>query len=273
MNNTVEKNSQNEARGTFPQVVNMQQRPQQQVMEIDLLELLRTYLKYWWMIVVAALCCGVIGYSYSRFMITPTFESTSVMFILSKETTLTSLADLQIGSQLTQDYKEVVTSRPVLQDVIAKQQLNVDYKRLKSNISIANPSNTRILKITVKDTDPARAKAVADCVAETAAEYIADIMEMIPPKIIETGEIPEKKSAPSNGKNAAMAALIGAVLVMGMLTVNMLLDDSIKDEEDVKKYLGLSVLASIPLREGTEQEKKEIKKKTAKMHKESRRTV
>ena len=84
-------------------------------------------------------------------MITPQYSSTAMMYILSKETTLTSLADLQIGSQLTKDYKILVTSRPVLEGVIETLGLDMKYEGLKGKISIGNPTDTRILSVTVNE--------------------------------------------------------------------------------------------------------------------------
>ena len=102
-----------------------------------------------------------------------------------KETTLTSLADLQIGSQLTKDYKIIVTSRRVLNQVIEEMELDLTYKDLVEKVTIDNPQDTRILSISVEDPDPSMAKLIADKIATTSSDYIEDIMEMVPPKLIE----------------------------------------------------------------------------------------
>ena len=107
------------------------------------------------------------------------------------------MADLQIGSQLTKDYSVMITSRPVLEQVIKNQGLNMTYGQLKARIRISNPADTRILNMTVSDTDPVRAKAIADEVANASSDYIGDIMEMVPPKIIEQGVVPASPASPS----------------------------------------------------------------------------
>ena len=86
--------------------------------QIDLLEILYAFRHRIWLILLAVLLGGLAAGIYTRTMITPTYTSTSMMYVISKETTLTSLADLQIGSQLTNDYRVVITSRPVLLEVI-----------------------------------------------------------------------------------------------------------------------------------------------------------
>lgn len=217
--------------------------------EIDLLQLFFALKKRFWLILAAAIVAGGIAGAFSKFALTPQYQSTSMVYILSKETTLTSLADLQIGSQLTQDYKIIVTSRPVLEEVIAQLQLPMEYEDLKEVVTIDNPKDTRILSITAQDPDPVLAKDIANAVAETASEYIGDIMEMVPPKMIEEGVVPIRKSSPSNTKNALIGAFLGILLVCGVTVLEVVMNDTVQSEEDVQKYLGISVLASIPARE------------------------
>lgn len=214
--------------------------------EIDLMELFRALKKRIWLLLLAAVAGGGIFGAFSKFVLVPQYQSTAMLYVLSKETTLTSLADLQIGSQLAKDYQIIVTSRPVLEDVISSLGLDMEYKDLEEKLTIGNPSDSRILTITAEDPDPQMAKAIADEVADTSSDYIGDIMEMIPPKLIEDGGIPTEKSSPSNVKNAVLGAILGLAAVCGMIVLEVVLNDTVENEEDVAKYLGISVLASIP---------------------------
>ena len=229
--------------------------------EIDLVQVLLALKRRILWIVAAALICGGAAGGFSKFVITPQYRSTAMVYILSKETTLTSLADLQIGSQLTKDYKVIITSRPVIEDVIQQMNMPLDYEDMISKITIDNPQDTRILSITVEDPDPRLAKELADAVATTSSEYIGDIMEMVPPKIIEHGVVPTEKSSPSNGRNALLGAAIGVILVCGFVILEVIMNDTVQDEEDVERYLGLTVLASVPAREGETPEDKEAEAK------------
>jgi capsular polysaccharide biosynthesis protein len=226
--------------------------------QIDLLEILLEFKKKILVILAATILGGAVAAAYSFLALTPQYTSTAMVYILSKETTLTSLADLQIGSQLTKDYKVIVSSRPVLEEVVDKLDLNITYKALKSKITINNPTDTRILSISATDPDPEMAKKIVDQVAATSSEYIGDIMEMIPPKIIESGEIPTSKSSPSHSKNVMCGMMAGLFLICGLITLEVILDDTIQTEDDVATHLGLSVLASVPEREGKENENKEV---------------
>ena len=182
----------------------------------------------------------------SKLFITPVYSATATMLVLTKETTLSSLADLQIGTQLTKDYNILITSRTVLQDVVDELNLDMTYKELKERITVENPSDTRILSITATDKDPEMAKKIADTLAKTSADFIGDKMEVTPPKIIEEGEVPTIQTSPSTKKNVLIGALAGLVLSAGVIILLTLMDDTIKSEDDIENYLGLTTLASIP---------------------------
>ena len=95
--------------------------------EIDLGALFFELLGHWKMIFLSAVLTGVIGLIISMFLITPQYESTSELYVLSKSTSITSLADIQTGTNLTNDYKVVAKGRPVLEQVIANLRIEETY--------------------------------------------------------------------------------------------------------------------------------------------------
>ena len=221
----------------------------QDEIEIDLRELLFEFKRKWWALLTALVLGGGLVGAYSYFVLTPQYTSSASLYVLSKETTLTSLADLQIGSQLTQDYKVMVNSRPVLQSVISKMNLDMNYKELREKIKIDNPTNTRILTISVQDPDPYLAKEIVDNISAEASAYIGEIMEMVPPKMLEDGVVALEKTSPSVKKNAAVGGLVALFLVCAAITLSVVLNDTVKTEDDIQKYLDLPVLAVIPAKE------------------------
>lgn len=223
--------------------------------EIDLRELFYALKKHILVILAAILAGAVIAGAATKLLMTPVYSATSTMLVLTKETTLSSLADLQIGTQLTKDYNILITSRTVLQDVVDELNLDMTYKELKECITVENPSDTRLLSVTAIDKDPEMAKKIADTLAKTSADFIGDKMEVTPPKIIEEGEVPTIQTSPSTKKNVLIGALAGLVLSAGIIILLTLMDDTIKSEEDIENYLGLTTLASIPDKKTTLQEK------------------
>ena len=213
---------------------------------IDLLELFYVLKKKILLILMAALIGGCVAGVYTQFFMTPVYSSMSSILVLSKETTLTSLADLQLGASLTSDYTVLIKSTPVLEQVIENLNLDTTVEELKNQISINNPTDTRILEITVQDTDAAMAKKVVDEIANVSSDYIGDKMEVVPPKVIEEGKIATVRTSPSVKKNIMLGFLLGFVACAGIIVVYAVMDDTIKTEEDIEKYLGVSVLAKVP---------------------------
>lgn len=222
-------------------------RREDEEIEIDLWELFLAFRKHILAIVLAGLVGGVVGFCGSKFLITPTYTSTSMIYVMGSENIISSLADLQIGTQLTQDYKVLVTNRSVMERVIENLSLDMNYKNLRSKISLTNPNGTRILQVSVVDTDPVRAKLIVDEVSKCASEYIAEIMEQDPPKIIEDGEIPTQRTAPSNTRNGLLVALLGILGAMGIITLDVVMNDSVKTEDDIRSAIGSTVLAVVPM--------------------------
>ena len=215
-------------------------------MEIDLLELFYVLKSKILAILGVGLLFGCIACAYAGFLVKPMYTSSSMMLVLTKETTLSSLADLQVGSQLTKDYSILITSRPVLTDVIDQLDLDMDYKQLKNMITVTNQDDTRILQLSVEYSDAKQAKEIVDKLSEVASEYIGDKMEVTPPKIIEKGEASYERTDLSVKKTIAIGALLGMILCAAIVIVRALMDDSICAEEDIEKYLGISTLSVIP---------------------------
>jgi capsular polysaccharide biosynthesis protein len=234
--------------------------------EIDLLDLFFALKAKIVPILIATVLGGLISFAYTYFMVTPMYQSTASMLVLSKETTLTSLADLQLGTSLTNDYKVLAVSRPVLEKVVADTGIPLSYGQLAGRISINNPSSSRILEFTVTYEDPDKAAEIVNDLAKVASSYISEQMEVVPPNIFEEGIPATSPSSPSYTRNVAMGAILGMMLVCGIVILLELLDDTIKDEEDVQKYLGLSVLAAVPDR------KDYINAKTRKKRKKTQKT-
>ena len=214
--------------------------------EIDLVWLFYALLRRLWLIIAVAVACACAMAGYTRFKVAPTYTSTSTMLILSKETTLTSLADLQLGSQLTKDYTVLLTSRSVLEQVIENLDLNMGYRQLRGMISMENPEDTRILSVSVTTNDAGQAKAIVDELVAVSSVYIGDMMEVTPPKVIEEGEDTGTKTGPNVKKNTMIGFIAGALIVCVVLVILEILNDTIQTEEDIERYLGIPALAVVP---------------------------
>ncbi|MCR4758627.1 MAG: protein-tyrosine kinase [Butyrivibrio sp.] len=231
------------------------------IIEINLGELFSILLGRAFLIISAGLFFALSGLFVSKFVIHPTYESTTKIYILNKEENQTvTYSDVQISTQLTQDYAELIKSRYVLEEVIQRLNLiDMEYKQLASVLRVDTPSDTRIVAITVKDEDPLMAMEIANCIREVASEHITNVMDIDAINIAETANVPTEKASPSVMRWTILSGFVGAVIVAFFVVLGYLLDDTIKSNDDVERYLGLSTLALVPL-SVDEQDKKKNKK-------------
>lgn len=215
--------------------------------ELDLLDVAAAILEHWKILVVVTILSAAAFYGVSRYVMTPIYESSAELYVLTKSTSITSLADLQMGTNLTNDYVEVVTGRPVLDKVIENLKLDATAKQLADKVTLTNPTNSRILVITVRDTNPKMAKTIADEIAVVAAQFIEEKMDQDQPTIIQKGYTDGEPVSPSIGKNTAVGGILGALVVVAIVVIRMIVNDTIMTPEDMEKKVGLNVLGSIPL--------------------------
>ena len=214
---------------------------------IDLLELAHMLLRKWWVIALCLVIGAASAFGITKLAITPQYTASSMIYILSETTSITSMADIQLGDSLTQDFMILGKSRPVVERVIQQLDLNATYGELVNNITYNNPEGSHMLKISVTNPDPKLAADIANALADVTKTQIADVMGTDKPNTVEEAIVPVAPSSPNTIKNTAMGALLGMVLACGILIVLHLMDDTIKDEDDVRKYLNLNTLAALPL--------------------------
>lgn len=231
--------------------------------EIDLGEILMMLVTKIPLMLAAGLFTALTAFMVSKFVIPPTYQSTTKIFILNKQdNTNVTYSDLQMGTQLTKDYAELIQSRFVLEEVIQQLDLDTDYEKLKKRVTVTTPTDTRIISIMVKDKSPVDAMRIANALREASSVHITNVMDIEAVNVAETADMPIKKSSPGVGKNTAIGGFAGVFLVAVIVIITYLMNDTIKTGEDVEKYLSLSTLALIPLNEGEKKARKKVRKKS-----------
>ena len=230
--------------------------------EIDLGEVFHLVISKLGVIILSGILLGVLSIIGTMLFITPKYESTTKIMVLNKQdnNTLTS-ADMQTSTQLTKDYAELIQSRTVLEGVIAQLNLDMTYKEMLNKVSVETSSDSRIVSISVTDEDPYTASEIANAVRDMAAEHIQSVMDIEAVTVVDTANIPNEKASPSLATNGVIGGLLGVIIAMAAVIIIYLTNDTLKVEEDVERYLGLSVLGSIPF---SEKESRSKKKKSRK---------
>lgn len=217
------------------------------VIVVDLRDLWNVLLGKLWLIVISTLVFGAGGFLLSAFVITPKYESTTSIYIMSKQNSDTlTYSDAQLSSQLTKDYEKLITGRYVLEQVMTQYGIEEKYEDFADRVSVENETDTRIIEITVKDNDPYMAQTLADAIREAAVVHIQEVTDVQAVNVAENANLEMEPTEPSVLLWTVLGAIIGAVISAGVVVIRFLTDDTIKTSEDIEKYLELSTLALIP---------------------------
>lgn len=209
-------------------------------------------------IVLAAVIGGMIALLGTIFLITPTYKSTTSLYVMSNEEKSTSVnnTDLQAGTLLTKDYEEIIKSREVIEEALTSLDIDSDYSSILKDLSVSTPDDTRVIYISVTYTDPYTAADIANAVRRAAIQRIQSIIDVKTVKVVSDANVPVRKESPSYSKAALVGAFAGALLAVIILVIMALANDTIRTGDDIEKYLHISLLGTIPIAEGEKRSKK-----------------
>ena len=219
-------------------------------LEIDLVELMYHLLENAKYIILAAVLGALIAGVYTFEFVSPLYQATSKLYILNDSDSVINVSDLQLGSQLANDYVEVFKNWHVHELVDQRLGLNYSYKDLSNMISVSNPANTRIIYI--KATSPSAQEAcdLANAYSEVAREFISVRMGTVMPNVFEEARVPNAPSSPNKTRNIMIGVLLGMILACGILVIHFLVDDRIRSAETIEKRLDMPVLGMMPIQAG-----------------------
>ena len=216
-------------------------------MEIDLLDLLAFYSTKLKWIIGGFLTCAIAAALITAFAITPMYTATAKMYMVSSSTqSVVDLTDLNIGTSISNDYVELLKTRPIIESVIKEEKLNYSYKQLLDMLNLSVINDTRIIRINVTSADPREAMNIANALADQGVSELPKLMETPEPHIAEYAIIPVNKSSPSLTKNTMIGALLGLLLMLAIFTIQYLMDDTFKTAEDIEKEFGIMPMTVIP---------------------------
>ena len=200
------------------------------------------------LIIFSALLFGLVALVFSAFVVKPTYTSSTRIYVANQTAGTNNLTaqDLQAGSYLVNDYKEIIISDSVLSDVINREGLTMAEGDLRGMIRVSIPNDTRIITISVNSKDPQDAQQLANSVREIAAEKIKVVTKVEDVTTIEEAKVPTSPSSPNIKRNVMLGALVGGFIAVAFVLLLEVLDDRVRRPEDVEEVLGLVLIGVVP---------------------------
>lgn len=219
-------------------------------MEIDLVKLFKVY----WRNILIIILCGVItaglAIAYTKLFVTPTYRADISLYVNNtknnENSESVSTGNLSASQQLVKTYMNIISSRSFLTSVSNEIGGELDPKALGNRISSAQVGSTEMFRVYVTDTDPARAKQIADTIAKIAPGEIEKIVQGSSARIVDTAVLPTSRYSPSYTRNALIGGVLGVIIPVIVLTISFIFDVRIKDEDDYTAVTNLPILGRVP---------------------------
>ena len=222
---------------------------EQDKIEIDVVQMLKVLWKRKLMIALVAIATGALAFGFSSFVVKPQFTSTTRIYVVNRnqgDKPGLSNQDLQAGSYLVKDYREIILSQDVLEKVVTEQNLKFDAKALAKKIQVTVPADTRIVSISVKDGNPEEASRIANGLREVAAQKIISVTKVSDVTTLEEARPALSPSSPNIRRNTILGVGVGAGIVILLAISIEVLDDRVKRPEDIEEVMHISLLGVIP---------------------------
>ncbi|HEV6938948.1 capsular polysaccharide biosynthesis protein [Streptococcus pneumoniae] len=222
---------------------------EQNTIEIDVFQLFKTLWQRKLMILLVALVTSAGAFAYSTVIVKPEYTSTTRIYVVNRnqgdKPGLTN-QDLQAGTYLVKDYREIILSQDALEKVATNLKLDMPAKTLASKVQVAVPADTRIVSISVKDKQPEEASRIANSLREVAAEKIVAVTRVSDVTTLEEARPATTPSSPNVRRNSLFGFLGGAVVTVIAVLLIELLDTRVKRPEDVEDVLKIPLLGLVP---------------------------
>ena len=217
--------------------------------EIYLIDILYLIRRHFFLLLFVMILFGGAGYLYTRYLLTPMYTATSSIYVVSaSENSILNLTDLNMGTSLASDYVQLAQSRTMLERVLEETGENLSLRELQRMLTVRNVSSTRILEFSIVSPDPEQATRLANAFLNQAIRYLPEVMGVHnnDPTAVDPAVLPTIPTNLRYRTYIALSAMSGFLLVVGVLIIQLMMNDTFDSEDDVERYLGVTPMAVIP---------------------------
>lgn len=218
---------------------------------LDLRELFYALRKRRKLILLITITCTLISGILSFFVIKPTYEAKTSIVIgktdngKNNDKSQYDFNDVMMFQKLVKTYAEIGKSRAVAENASARVK-NFTADQIQKMITVTPQTDTQIVEFKIQNNDPREAFIILNAVSEAFIQESKRIYPSGNIQVMDNAKTPEKPIKPNKALNVAIAFFIGLMASVGLVFVLEYMDNTIKTEEDVSRYLDLPVIGIIP---------------------------
>ena len=220
--------------------------------EINLSRLLGALLKRAWLIGIVSVLCAVLTLVGTVLFVAPKYDSSTMFYVNNSSLSLEdmdfsiSTGDISASKSLVKTYIVILNSRETLNDVIDYAGVNRTYSEVKRMIQAEAVDSTEVFQVTVTSDDPVEAEQIADAIAYILPKRISKIIQGTTAVVVDSAILPKGSSAPNYTQNTLVGFLVGFVGIVAVLAILELMDNTIRQEDDITQISSHPILAAIP---------------------------
>lgn len=216
-------------------------------------DIITIILKRLWLIIILALVGGLIGFSYSQYVLPKKYTSKITLYVYNdkngQSNQATNINDLNLSARLVETYMVILKSDTVLETVsskISKLGLNYTVSEIRAMISAEVVEDTEVFEVKIAAGNPEDAKIIADAIEQVAPPEIIRVVRAGAVETVDKATLPTTHSSPNIPQNTIIGIVIGMVLACCLAFVFELMNTSVKNKEELTEQYKLPVLAVIP---------------------------
>lgn len=221
---------------------------QDQVEEIDLRVLLNKVKRYWWFVILLMMISGGLSYYVTKEKVISVYEARTTLFVGKENNQIPemNLSDISVSNKLVSDYRELIKTNAILNQVIETLALDTTPDVIRKKINVRTVNDSRFIYVAVQDPSPKMAAMLADQLSEVLKIKAQEIIGAKNVSIVDYAVIPNYPIAPNLKMNVLIAMVLGIFISLLIILLNVYLDDAIEDDKDVEVVSQLTVLGVIP---------------------------
>ena len=215
---------------------------------IDLREYLAIIKKKAWIIAAITAVTTFVSGFLSFFVLSPVYEAKTTLIVNTDQKNDDTITgdEFSVTQRLAVTYGEIIKSRTVLEPVIEKLGLDLSYESLSKMVTVSPVKDTQIINISVQDTNPLKAKDIANSIPEVFTKEVKRITKANSVEVIDKAVEPLSPIKPNKLMNVLIAFVLGIMIGLFVVFLIEYMDNKMKTPQDVEKHLVLPILGVIP---------------------------
>lgn len=233
----------------------------QEAIEVDIKELLLVLLRNLKWIFLCMVLGGAGAYCATWLLVTPEYSSSVSLYVNNNNqgeiAAAMNINDINASQKLVNTYIVILQDDEVMERVAGRlteefdrssleNSLSLEPKELRKVIRMSAVNNTEVLRIEAQTPNAALSARICTLMTEIAPEILQRVVKAGSVEVIGEARAAESPSYPNFRVNCALGAFAGLLLSAVLILLNSVMDNSIKDEEDLKNRFDVPVLGEIP---------------------------